>query len=73
MGESNGEIRADKTNAEVNGNSGEAAVPVSVVVAQQFINLDQAAKDIQIGGNTVGQNVLHEIMEAYHGAKDMPG
>lgn len=44
-----------------------------VVVTNQMINLDHASKDEAGGGMTIGQNVLHETLESFIGAKDDPG
>jgi hypothetical protein len=44
-----------------------------IVVTDQMINLDHASKDEAGGGMTIGQNVLHETLESYIGAKDDPG
>jgi RHS repeat-associated protein len=45
----------------------------TVVVSEQYINMDQASKEKGIGGPSPGQNVFHEVMESYYGAKDSPG
>jgi hypothetical protein len=41
--------------------------------ASQYINMEHAEKAARIGGGTVGQNVLHETLEAYIGAEMFPG
>lgn len=45
----------------------------TVTVAEQFINMNHADKEVTIGGATPGQNVYHETMEGYYAAKDSPG
>lgn len=55
----------------VNGEVGETII--SVAVAEQFVNLNHADAETQIGGATPGQNVYHETMEGYYAAKDNPG
>ncbi len=45
----------------------------TVVVTEQYINMDQASKEKKISGPSPGQNVFHEVMESYYAAKDSPG
>jgi RHS repeat-associated protein len=44
-----------------------------VTVTEQHINIDQASKEATVGGVSTGQNVFHEAMESYYGAKSNPG
>jgi len=45
----------------------------SMVVAEQWFNIKHAEIEESAGGNSVGTNASHEIIEAYFGARDSPG
>jgi RHS repeat-associated protein len=43
------------------------------IETSQYLNLGHAALATEIGGGSVGQNVLHETLESYIGAQMFPG
>lgn len=57
---------------EVGAFDGNKKLPSGKVVTSQFLNISQAQNEEDQGGNTVGTNAAHEILESFIIGKDSP-
>lgn len=63
----------DAESLQTQRNEGEGGAIETIIETKQVINMDQAEKEREAGGNTAGQDVYHEVMESYYAGRDNPG